>query len=447
MGADFSHWLKRILRFLMTERQFYMRSHGRVQFVSLSPVTQLCLAIGAFLFFSWVAFTTVNVVFKEQIIAAKERKFIEMRAAYEERLAQMETSYERLNASLVLAQQRFLDETADIEARQAQLEQILMQGGSLSSQLSALKERSGVSRRRAANENGDARGNTLAMRLNDGFSPSQRSRLDLIAAEERQLAQNIESGANPFGPALPTHEVNDIPRRVASLAITQRHIVSAFETATQRHVADMERVIDRTGVERQQMLSSLDLDDSNAAGGPFIGLSSAHAATNKDGREFDQRLERLAKNMHQLTRLHLILQAMPIDTPIAQFKVTSRFGVRSDPFRGRQAFHSGLDLKGPLATPVYATAAGTVVFAGWRGAYGKVVEINHGNGLKTIYGHLSSHSVQVGDRVDYRQMIGRQGSTGRSTGPHLHYEVIYNGVRRDPAKFIEAGKYVFKNQG
>ncbi len=449
MKADFSLWIRRFLHFLMTERQFYMRSHGRVQFISLSPVTQLCLAMGAFLFFGWVAFTTVNVVFKEQIIASKERKFIEMRAAYEERVAQMEISYERLNSSLVLAQQRFLDETADFEARQAQLEQVLMQGGGLSFQLNNLRKRISSIEQREMPQ-GIERSNTLAMRLNDSFSPAQVSRIDLIASEEAKLAQASETGpATPFGPASLSDEVNDVPRRIAALEISQRHIVAAFEKATERHVADVEHIIDRTGIQRDAMLARLKPGKMlDAVGGPFIGLSSAKAGTmSKEDQEFDAHMTRLSENMQRLARLQLVLQAMPLDTPLDNYRVISHFGVRPDPFRRRAAYHSGLDMMATHGTAIHATAPGVVVFAGWRGAYGQAVEVDHHNGLHTLYGHLSTINVKVGDKIAYRQVVGRQGSTGRSTGSHLHYEIVYNGTRRDPAKFIEAGRYVLKTQG
>ncbi len=106
---------------------------------------------------------------------------------------------------------------------------------------------------------------------------------------------------------------------------------------------------------------------------------------------------------------------------------TSPFGVRIDPFVHEAAMHTGMDFRGDVGDPIHATAAGTVTKAGWDGGYGQMVEIDHGNGLATRYGHLSEIDVAVGDKVRIGQVIGRLGSTGRSTGPHLHYETRING--------------------
>jgi murein DD-endopeptidase MepM/ murein hydrolase activator NlpD len=116
--------------------------------------------------------------------------------------------------------------------------------------------------------------------------------------------------------------------------------------------------------------------------------------------------------------------------------------VRPDPFTGRYAFHPGIDFAGPWGSTVRATAPGTVVFAGNRGGYGNMVEIDHGFGIHTRYGHLSRISVRPGAKVEMGAAIGRVGSTGRSTGPHVHYEVWYDNVVKNPNNFIEAGRHV-----
>jgi len=118
---------------------------------------------------------------------------------------------------------------------------------------------------------------------------------------------------------------------------------------------------------------------------------------------------------------------------------TSGFGVRSDPFLGRPAMHTGLDFRAATGDPVRATANGKVVSSGWAGGYGRMVEIDHGNGLSTRYGHLSEIGVKVGDQIKIGQVIGAVGSTGRSTGPHLHYETRIDGDAVDPQKFLRAG--------
>ena len=131
---------------------------------------------------------------------------------------------------------------------------------------------------------------------------------------------------------------------------------------------------------------------------------------------------------------------MPVRKPLpGDLEVSSGFGVRRDPFLGRPAMHTGLDLRGDIGEPVRATADGKVEIAGWDGGYGNMVEIDHGHGLSTRFGHLSKIEVKVGQKVHIGDVIGRIGSTGRSTGPHLHYETRINGEPVDPQKFLRAG--------
>ena len=131
-----------------------------------------------------------------------------------------------------------------------------------------------------------------------------------------------------------------------------------------------------------------------------------------------------------------MFKTLPISAPIESYEIGSPFGVRGDPINGHSSFHTGIDLLAPYMTPVYATAAGVVSYSGYRDDYGKVVEIDHGNGLTTRYAHLHRQTVAVGQHVSARTQIGFLGSTGRATGPHVHYEVLVNGEPQDPAKFM-----------
>ena len=137
-----------------------------------------------------------------------------------------------------------------------------------------------------------------------------------------------------------------------------------------------------------------------------------------------------------------ILRSLPLKAPLNHYVVASPFGVRADPINEHQAFHTGVDLDAPYRSPVYNTAPGVVVFAGWAGAYGRMVEIDHGHGIHTRYCHLNRITVTVGEHLRRRVRIGLLGSTGRSTGPHVHYEVRVNGVPEDPERFLQAGRSV-----
>jgi murein DD-endopeptidase MepM/ murein hydrolase activator NlpD len=134
--------------------------------------------------------------------------------------------------------------------------------------------------------------------------------------------------------------------------------------------------------------------------------------------------------------------AIPSVRPVAIGNFTSGFGLRSDPFRGTAAMHAGLDIAAPTGTPVYATADGVIDFSGWQRGYGNLIKINHGKGIETRYGHLSRRLVKDHSRVVRGQLIGLMGSTGRSTGSHLHYEVRFDGRATNPLPFIQSADYV-----
>jgi murein DD-endopeptidase MepM/ murein hydrolase activator NlpD len=158
-----------------------------------------------------------------------------------------------------------------------------------------------------------------------------------------------------------------------------------------------------------------------------------------DGGAFERQVYRINVARTQIEQLQRALITVPIRKPLAgEIDATSGFGVRMDPFVRALAMHTGLDMRGNAGDPVRATAVGKVVSAGWSGGYGKMVEIDHGNGLSTRYGHLSAIDVSEGQTVRVGQIIGKVGSTGRSTGPHLHYETRIDGDPVDPQKFLRA---------
>ena len=175
-------------------------------------------------------------------------------------------------------------------------------------------------------------------------------------------------------------------------------------------------------------------------GGPLEIL-----ATSSDGK-IDPRFERLGLSLERMAALERGLDSIPQFTPTnrAQTSVSSGFGYRRDPFNGGGAMHSGLDFRGPTGAPIYSAAKGVVSFAGWKSGYGKTVEVSHGNGLMTRYAHMSRFAATEGQRVDAGDPIGAIGSTGRSTGPHLHFEVRINNRAVNPRPFLERAPHVLK---
>jgi murein DD-endopeptidase MepM/ murein hydrolase activator NlpD len=169
-------------------------------------------------------------------------------------------------------------------------------------------------------------------------------------------------------------------------------------------------------------------------GGPLVEIDE-----NADPATFRSTVDLVSAEVDRFVALRRLAGELPLSRPLAESIVTSGFGARLDPFLGRPAIHPGIDFAALEGSPAHATAAGTVIVAGANGGYGNEVEIDHGNGITTRYGHLSEIDVQIGQVVSKGAVVGKTGSTGRSTGPHLHYEVRVDGAAVDPATFINAG--------
>ena len=206
-------------------------------------------------------------------------------------------------------------------------------------------------------------------------------------------------------------------------------------------LTDLEERIDIKARSMRSVLADLGVDAARmpavaSVGGPFVPLKPPQSGASA----FERQLYRINVARAQVDRFSHALIAVPVRKPvIGDVDMSSPFGMRMDPFLGRPAVHTGIDLRGEIGEPVRATATGRVSIAGREGGYGNMVEINHGNGLATRYGHLSQIDVKVGQTVRIGEVIGRIGSTGRSTGPHLHYETRVNGEAIDPQKFLRAG--------
>lgn len=177
-------------------------------------------------------------------------------------------------------------------------------------------------------------------------------------------------------------------------------------------------------------------DEKDGVGGPYVPIDNPALFETKV-RELDEALDTLERMKTEVRRL-------PIANPAPGRPVSSTFGVRKDPLLGTPALHSGMDFRAPTGTDARVTAAGTVIKAGWNGGYGRMVEVQHADGFTTRYGHMSKILVKVGDKLDVGDVVGKVGSTGRSTGPHLHYEVRQDGDALDPLRFLKAGKKISK---
>jgi murein DD-endopeptidase MepM/ murein hydrolase activator NlpD len=232
----------------------------------------------------------------------------------------------------------------------------------------------------------------------------------------------------------------DLERQVADLHHSRQAIMARIRDGATLRAESLERLVTQIGLDAEALLPSAAGRREPGLGGPFIEATAAARAVGRTGTEF----ARLDAELTRWEALQGLLRRLPLAPPLDSYAINSAFGNRRDPINGRWARHEGVDMDAPFGSPVYAPAPGIVVVAGPTGKYGRLVEINHGYGIRTRYGHLSQILVKRGQRVRLGDKIGLLGSSGRSTGPHLHYEVRYQGKAKDPMTFIKAGRNVFQ---
>ena len=235
-----------------------------------------------------------------------------------------------------------------------------------------------------------------------------------------------------------------------SMAIPQAALLAEIEGRQLSLIEGLTRLADRRSAIAEAKLASLglnpqaalaSLNDKSAQGGPLLTL-----ATSADG-SIDPRFQRFGLSLARMDVLERSVARLPQVLPASLEYISSGFGFRVDPFNGAGAFHPGLDFRGPIGAPIYAAARGTVSFVGQRSGYGNCVEIDHGNGLITRYAHMSGFRTTIGKAVQPGEVIGLIGSTGRSTGPHLHFEVRINDRPVNPRPFLEAVPHVLEKTG
>lgn len=257
-----------------------------------------------------------------------------------------------------------------------------------------------------------------------GTLPQDMAAGETVSDSSSEAAKTIEKVSAAFPEAA----------QLARIEARQLAFVEGLTRLADRKAREAEAAIRKVGVDPSFLLASL--NDKSAMGGPFVAFSSS---TDSD---LDQRFQRLAVSLARMQALQRGLTSMPQVLPASLEFISSGFGYRSDPFTGAGAFHAGLDFKGPIGAPIYAAAKGKISFVGQRQGYGNCVEVDHGNGMITRYAHMSAFRTFVGKDVLGGEVIGAIGSTGRSTGPHLHFEVRIHDQPVNPRPFLEGSTRV-----
>ena len=359
---------------MFTDREFFMRSHGQVRFLTISATLQKRVAYSvAAALAIWLLITLAMMI--NQLTVTGERVAL---AQKEARVNSSESRIANYKASID-------DVAADLEQRQDVLDQMTEQ-----------------------------------------FVGDQPEAAE--AAGQKQTDEQLSENTQKISAAFPE------AAHLAALEARQIMFARRLTLAAVQRTEQAAEAIRKFGLNPDK----LSRNSMDAMGGPLIPFFK------KQNQQLHPTLERLNLALQRMDALERTLIAIPSGKPSSTGMLSSSYGYRRDPFTGGGAMHSGIDFKGPHGQPIMAAAGGRVTHAGWKSGYGKTVEVTHGNGLMTRYAHLSRIGVTTGQKVEQGLQLGAMGSTGRSTGTHLHFEVRLNGKAINPRPFLEANTDVLK---
>ena len=401
----------------------FMRK-GRLRALRLGPMALALIALLPMLALSASVAAICWNIFRDDVMTALLRRHGDMQVTYEDRLAAMRAQIDRVSSRQLLDQNTLEGRVHELLTRQAQLE-------TRAATITALAEQMGVEARAPAPSEAP-RQQPAPIPEEARPAPLEKPRPEAI---EKPLSDGFQLRTGMANPEPSnTRDLSVVARGLERMERDQIQAVAQIGAAARRQISRLKQAITETGLSPD----SLSPPRGKAIGGPLVALKA-----DPNGSPFERELSRMSSDYVAASRLTQIVSTLPLRRPLAgRMEITSGYGPRIDPFMGRMALHAGLDIREEPGTPVRATAGGKVVSAGWSGGYGNMVEIEHENDLATRYGHLSMITVAEGQYVSPGTILGRVGSTGRSTGPHLHYEVRIDGEAVDPGRFLRASDKV-----
>lgn len=398
--------------------------HGKQ--IRVGPVVFWIVTGSIILMGAWSAATATYFAFRDDVLTRLIARQAEMQYAYEDRIAELRARIDRTTSRQLLDQEQYDQKLSQIMKRQTILE-------SRTNALGSLPDIAVTGSVKPSRTSSSDRGSSATPK------PSPISDTMMFVAPPDREAR-LESRR----PAIeaPATRLAKVPAADGTLAKLQTSLdrienrqtaaLASLEDKYESRLRRMKGLFTDLGLNMHRMAAAA---PRGGIGGPFVPVKPPHNAG-----PFERQLYQISLTRAEADKMTRTLALVPYRKPVVgQVEFTSGFGVRSDPFLGRPAMHTGVDFRGAKGDPVRVTANGKVVSAGWAGGYGRMVEVDHGNGLSTRYGHLSEINVRVGQSVTIGDVVGEVGSTGRSTGPHLHYETRIDGVAVDPQKFLRAG--------
>lgn len=427
---------------LLPERIVRVESRDTVQYFRISPLVQAIAVVSVLSVVTYVFALSAFVGIEFGTNQSAEAKNELIHATYQQRIDELKSSGERLVASAA----------TDNERNRRVVQKLGTEKGL---QLQAVAKQLELERNVAVLEE---RLTSLTIERNGLLSEVERlnSRVtDLSGRVDEQLDAEQLQDAVARTLDVAVAELNSKEGRITNLEeqvdglqhdlrVQEGHydfIFRNLEGAIELALGPMVKALERSGVDLDGLLDTVRRRFSNS-GGPGGSLSSIEQTLSESPHAL--RIKALVEDLDRAHFVGLALQKIPVSMPVrGKFRYSSNFGLRKDPFTRKITRHEGIDMVARSGSAIYATADGTVVFAGWNSGFGRVVRIRHIHGFETVYGHLRKIRVKVGQMVSRGDRIGDMGNSGRSTGTHLHYEVRVGGSAKDPKKYLEAGRNVF----
>ena len=461
--------LQKNLQRFFPERQLIVRSGERMRTLRLSSNRQAVIVAFLFVVGGWTMLSSGLAMSHGERIRAKNVEIKDARVGYEQLLAQVSIYKERVSELTTNLEHNYSKSLALVDKESNLLKDRAAELGpspakhSLVSKLTS-KAKDVMSDPMGA-FSGDSGNVELALsraKLERGHADDERRHLltELADVEDSMVDVVGHHQKTPFIATdslelrqvvlqrdMAISEKDDLSDRVSSLEGQIRDMESndlllyhRFSEVTETKISDIQNSLSTTGLDIEMLVKRQ--NNEKGKGGPLILLDPSTQRTGP----LEESLNLLNSNVDYLQDLQRVVVRLPIDTPLPHYQVNDPFGVRSDPFTGKLAQHTGVDLGSPYKDEVLSTGEGKVIHADVSSDYGRNVIVDHGMGLQTRYAHLARFMVKEGEKVERGTVIGQVGCSGRCTGPHVHYEVIYNGNPVNPLKFMKAGKNVLKGE-
>ncbi len=419
---------------------FELAIHGQwgVRWIRVSGGAQIMALCGLLCALGWAGYATWEMLgaapglrAKTQQIAALEQQLVERRAIADDLSG-------RLVAAARQRMETFDDRSIDLRDMMARSDERDR------SELRDLITDTKLAQSRSENAKLTVDLAATRGRLEQANAEAERLSQDLVSALDGTAGAEKAKGTLKAALNAAERRAGGLKEQVVALQLLQNELVDRLAPVTTNQLAALEEALDRMGIDLDRVVDA----QSSDIGGPLVDLDDLPPpVASPDGTDHTEKLHILVNGIVRLDSLRKALPELPLGAPLdGEPDLRSGFGTRQDPFTHRLAFHAGLDFAGPQGTEVKVTAPGEVVYAGWEGGYGRMVLVKHDFGIETRYAHLQSIAVAVGDKLQTGDVVGALGSSGRSTGPHLHYEVLFDDVPRDPSRFLEAGRHVQQKQ-